>query len=138
MKRWKVVNEDRNSYPGEITPVHYAEGATLESKTLGFFVLPTLQAAEDYRRENDFWGERSLQIIEVECFGRSKTMQVCPTTSNNISYFIANKRKILAAVKRKTDNGLNIHVGGYITLAETSVWKCAEGTLTYKKLKVLT
>ena len=30
MKRWKMVTQDRRSYPGIITPVHYAEGVDLQ------------------------------------------------------------------------------------------------------------
>ena len=136
MKRWKVVDGFRNSYPGEITSVHYAEGATLESKTLGFFTFKTLKAAKAYKNSapKDFNGQ--LSIIEVKCYGRGETINVCPSSINDIAHFLVNKD----AIKKEAEqiNNYSIRAGNYIALSTIDVWKCAEGTITYKKLKVLT
>ena len=136
MKRWKVVDWFRNSYPGSITPVNYTKGAEMESETLGFFTFKTLKAAKAYKNDIHRDASKQLSIIEVECYGRGETINICPSNINNIAQFCANKDSIKKEMEQV--NSYSIRAGEYINLSTMGVWKCAEGTLTYKKLKVLT
>ena len=142
MKRWKVIDEYRYSYPGNITPVLYVKGTEMESENLGFFVLPTLKAAENYRDSGLREGETNLQIIEVEAIGKGKHIVACPTSIQNIDNYAKYLKEITTEVKNRGKaeyrHGDKMNVIYKYIYCGLPVWKCAEGSMVYPTLKVLT
>ena len=138
MKRWKVVTKDRRSYPGKIMKVHYRQGETIHFDLLGGFVFEHKYDAEEYINDCSTPG---IQIIEVEAIGRGKHIVSCPIDIIDISVYVKNLKKITTDVKsnynRFTYPGelvdTKISNNKYL-----SIWICAEGSMVYPTLKVLT
>ena len=138
MKRWKVVTKDRRSYPGKIMKVHYRQGETIHFDLLGGFVFEHEYDAKKYVK---YCATPKLKIIEVEAIGRGKHIVSCPIDILDISAYSKNLKKITTHVKDIYNRfaypgesiGTKISNNKYL-----SIWICAEGSMVYPTLKILT
>ena len=132
MKRWKVINQHRYSYPGRIKMVHYKKGKTLHFDLLGGFVFEHKYDAKKYVRNCAI---PKLKIIEVEAIGRGKHIVSCPTDIIDISNYAKNLKGITIDIKNREHN---YYPGEEIYTLDVQVWLCAKGSMVYPILKVLT
>jgi hypothetical protein len=116
-KVWKVVTEDRESWPGRASVFVYKKGKIVTSpKTqLGIFAFPRKKDAEDHLQRK---APHRCMIISLQPIGRGRKMAVCPAIGANTLRDIATGVKTFTAWTGAT-------------------WTCAPGTMTYPAVKVL-